>query len=405
VIPTIQSVSDPQIRGGSSDPIIDTITDGKSYLTDIPDKVDEEAIHKLTKEILKDPSMNIRMIPNKIEAILYKNIVRLTLNAVYGQIKKSNGHSFLFGHAIRMRYIRGSAKEIGSFTEIATSEKDVEILENVADRLLENKNINQPLIPDDLERQIYTNCLKIIVLVLGTVQSSLRMSICDYSMGFYFDPKPNAIATTVAFDRALDVLSNADKSALEAYQQKAAVDIKGSGLSFYFSNYRRALLSQVHATMFGFVLHVVQDMMDQTIIEFVGVGKIVMDLVPETKLGVEEDTSLQTRALSGQKAALRRAFFSGIGLGASLIVLIVNNNIQDGQINLQKLGLSGLNSWVKENVTSIQQLVANFIGSKGSTEEQEGDISEEPVTNLFKFHSWFRTSVEESTNDKDSATY
>jgi hypothetical protein len=326
-------------RGGS---------DGYSEdgLCDLPDQVNEKSIQLLVKEILKDQNTNIRLLPDKIEAELYRNIVRLTLNAFYQVIKSTDGKPLLMDHQLKLRHYPDSLSKTEAFASATTSHVNIKVLEEVADRLLKNKNINQPLIPDILERHIYVNCLKVVFRTLDIFQSSLRVNLCGHSLGLFLtnSTQPIELPSVASVKRATSILSNVSAEELLQYQQDAGLrDHHRSGLFSFWGNQRREWLSQVHATMFGLVVQIVQDMLDQSEIELVGVGTIVMDLVPvsSSQKNTTKDKRVQVSPPLPKPSNSVATFVSGMGLGAVLVLLLLNN-IGDTD------GLLDIDKWLKE---------------------------------------------------------
>jgi hypothetical protein len=331
-------------RGGS---------DGYSQdkLCDLPDQVNEKSIQLLVKEILKDRKTNIRLLPDKIEAGLYRNIVRLTLNAFYQVIKNTDGKPLLMDHQLKLRHYPDSLSKTEAFASAKISHVNVEVLEEVADRLLKNKNINQPLIPDILERQIYVNCLKVVFRILDIFQSSLRVNLCGHSLGLFLSnsTQPIEIPSVASVRRATSILSNVSEEELLQYQLDAGLDHHRSGLFSFWGNQRREWLSQVHATMFGLVVQIVQDMLDQSEIELIGVGTIVMDLVPviSGNTTTTKDKRVQVSPTLPKPSNSIATFVSGMGLGAVLVVLLLNNiDNTDGLLEIGK--------WLKETGSLIR---------------------------------------------------
>ena len=174
---------------GNSSNNNDNNVESSELLCDLPDKVSEDAIHLLVQQVLKDPNINIRMLPDNIERKLYETTVRLTLNAIYKIFQDLDGKPVLGHYQLQLQQYPQSVGKTKAFQEAASSissssnHVNYKLLEQVADRLLQNPIINQPLIPDVLERQIYINSLKVAFRVLDILQSSLRIRICGHWLG------------------------------------------------------------------------------------------------------------------------------------------------------------------------------------------------------------------------------
>ena len=132
-------------------------------------------------------------------------------------------------------------------------------------------------------------------------------------------------------------------------------DLGGEGgkrrRSFFGWKRPEPLLAQVHSTLFGLVLHTVQDILDHSAIEMVGVGKIVMDLVPSS----ENNPTTNKGSASGSTVMERRqrrlqsfpvmtttTFISGIGVGIVVTLIFQNyaEEIQDISTKFSKCILS-----------------------------------------------------------------
>ena len=150
-----------------------------------PNGVAADDIRELVDDIIADPSINIAGLPDVLERQIYKTTTILTYNAVY-RLVGSVHNKALLGHTIEVtrlrrnkdRYNRAKQK---SLLHMKT-DVDEELLEDIADQLLSNTAINQPLIPDVIERQLYMNCLKIIFRILNMLAASFRITICGHDL-------------------------------------------------------------------------------------------------------------------------------------------------------------------------------------------------------------------------------
>lgn len=271
----------------------------RDNLVELPNDISERAIRSLVKEILKDPSINIPMIPDYLEGKLYHTTIRLTLSAIYKGLKHAMDDKQLFSeYSMKLKHDPSALGQTTAFqtaTTMGRSEIDDKVLMQVADRLLSNQNINQPLIPDVLERQIYSNCLKVIFRVLDIVTTSFRVTICGHSIGIYLhndnndhshqDEQETKKRKNALLRRSTNTFIDDVTSASQLQELAKASGIEE--LSPTSQTNRRGVrkkhqsfLSQMHATLYGLALGIVQDMIDNTAIEFVGLGKIIMELVP-----------------------------------------------------------------------------------------------------------------------------
>eukprot|EP00980_Cylindrotheca_fusiformis_P031760 scaffold26902_cov98-Cylindrotheca_fusiformis.AAC.1 len=274
------------------------------------------------------------------------------------------------GHEVKLRHFPNSQGKTVAFARATTSHVNVKSLEEVADRLLRNENINQPLIPDVLERQIYVNCLKVVFRLLDVLQSSLRVNVCGHSLGLFLSnsTQSTGLPPTASINRATTILSNVSQEELLRYQINAGIHDSRHHSGGLLSFFRRDWLSQLHATMFGLVVQIIQDMLDDSAIEFVGVGKIVMDLIPSNSTAVvpykETEEGLPH---SKRKDHPARIFVSGMGLGATLVVLLVNivdDNV-DGFLDIKSWPRK-IKSWIDGRIRRLNRSMKSMVGSVSS---------------------------------------
>ncbi|CAJ1943389.1 unnamed protein product [Cylindrotheca closterium] len=352
-------------RGGSS---LGLTTNEGGVLCDLPDQVDEAAIQLLVDEIIRDKDTNIHLLPDSIESRLYRNTVRLTLNAIYNVLKSTHGTEFMLGHKFRLRHYPVTLGKTEAFRRVAKcNHVNVKVLEKVADRLLKNKNINQPLIPDVLERQIYINCLKVVMRILDILQGSLRINLCGHSIGLFLENStmPVSMPPVTSMERASSVISKITREDLIRYQHEAGVMEPHGGWLSFLGKGKRAMVNQVHATMFGLVVQIVQDMLDQSTIELVGVGEIVMDLVPASHPDMAQTrptSQLHHSRLSAKKQL--STFVSGMGIGAVLVVLLLKLlESPDGTINIGHC-IRNLRNAVSNLWTRLRSFILGLVGRK-----------------------------------------
>ena len=151
--------------------------------------VNSEDVETLVDDVLGDPSINIKSMPDYLERQIYRFTIQLTLNALYKALGGLHGREIL-GHELQVSRvsrqldnIHGDLLRIGEDTSLHE-----DVLEAVADRLLENKNVNLQMVPDILERQIYANCLKIVFRVLDLLAASFKLTLCGHDIRLPLQP-------------------------------------------------------------------------------------------------------------------------------------------------------------------------------------------------------------------------
>ena len=78
---------------------------------------------------------------------------------------------------------------IYSFTTVAglkfshdTGSLNEEALDELTHQLLANKNINQWIIPDFIERDIYKNCLRLVFRLIDKVANTISIRLCGHEL-------------------------------------------------------------------------------------------------------------------------------------------------------------------------------------------------------------------------------
>ncbi|KAL3904532.1 MAG: hypothetical protein SGILL_010028, partial [Bacillariaceae sp.] len=177
--------------------------------TALSDGVNVHDVEELVKQCIKDPNINIGSIPDWLETQIYRATIQLTLNSVYRALHGLEGRHIL-GHQIEiLRKSRRKTRIQNDLLKIhQMSDAQEDVLEQVADRLLENKDINQPLIPDMLERKIYANCLKIVFRVLDLVAVSFRITLCGHDLNISLQPSTRMDLQQAAMQRVANSKSS-----------------------------------------------------------------------------------------------------------------------------------------------------------------------------------------------------
>jgi hypothetical protein len=156
-----------------------------------------ESPNKTFKPLSKVLASNfVKGIPDVLEAELYRMTVRLVLNMIYSSIGAMHGAEFLAGHRMELKRRRETADEAATSRLFLKENSGIDeaILEQVADRLLQNSAVNYTAIPDFVERQIYGNCLKLVFRLLDTLANTFCINICGHELRIYFDPiKPSMV--------------------------------------------------------------------------------------------------------------------------------------------------------------------------------------------------------------------
>jgi hypothetical protein len=218
--------------------------------------VSERDIQAFVEQVLSDSSINVKGIPDVLEAELYRMTVRLVLDMIYSSIGAMHGAEFLAGHRIELKRRRETADEAATsrlFLKENTGIDDA-ILEQVADRLLHNPAINYTAVPDFVERQIYGNCLKLVFRLLDTLANTFCINICGHELRIYFDPiKPSM----VDLDHLAEI-TPIPTAATQSSESRINVQVLNAQLS---SNTNSVFQQQVLLAVYTLVLGIIDDVL------------------------------------------------------------------------------------------------------------------------------------------------
>jgi len=281
----------------------------------------EEDVEELVQEILRDPSINISVLPDSLETAIYKSTIQLTLNAIYGVIQDVlDGRTFL-EHEIRLKIHRQSEEECmeRALEETTTacwnnnglpfccdksatkakrpvfmssspsSDINDTVLEEAASRLLENKAVNQRLLPDPIEHAIYSNCLKVIFRILDILTNSLRVSICGHDLRLNLEPSAWQVLRQASNHNNSKGgkngknsfhVSDMDEQHLRDLLSQAD-PISQQQLGFWDSLwFPRDFVVHLHESLYGLLLGILDDMLEHTKIEILS-DQIYFDVAPQ----------------------------------------------------------------------------------------------------------------------------
>jgi hypothetical protein len=318
---------------------------------------DSSMLDDLVDEILRDKSINLTFLPDRIERRIYQSTIQLTLSLVHDLIGSIHGTELL-SHEIHLRrHVNPNQQEAGppsrsqrgllynqqSGEPQTTTTKIIndEVLEQVADRLLANRAINSSLLPDQIERQLYMNCIKIIFRTLSAVLDGLCLHVCGHDLRLSL----RAANTTEEMVQQAAVrasMSVVDLDLLRTYaQQHAKINETNATLSFWDGLFlRKEFTAQLHAALYGLVLGIIDDILANTKIQLLG-DVLELDIVPMTEetrqrkqrlataagalldatvaTGTTSSPSSQPRTLSAAPAF--PIFAAGVGVGAALVTI------------------------------------------------------------------------------------
>lgn len=332
--------------------------------------ISDDDIDTLVEDILADPDINIKGIPDVIEREIYRSTIKLFWHAVYYTMSGFHGLDVGGGHVIQLTRqsvkdvdrsrASGGAGEAIAFIQRRISARHTEIdqlaLQAVADRMLANPAINQPYLPDFLERQIYVNCIKIIFRLLDIVAACVRMTVCghDVSMSIEKSQQQRAVneqIREVAIKSAKSSATRIDIARIRGFADQ--VGIRDRDVDRHRGYWERLtgaasyenMMANIHATLYAMILGILDDLLANTSFELFS-DRIAMDIVasPSNSRSIEsEDTAVENvdlRSDANSEAADRSiprdvgrddkpsvlvvpvAFTAGVTVGVILMALL-----------------------------------------------------------------------------------
>jgi hypothetical protein len=329
--------------------------------------VNEEDVDTLVQSLLKDPSVNIPMMPDALEAQLYKSTILLTLNAVYSILGSLQG-TRLLSHDLALSIERdGTANSPLSKAlmladdSTTNSRRNVndKVLHQVAVRLLANPAVNSPWIPDQLEQQIYFACLQVIFRVTQIVLSTFKVTICghDFTLQLGFDDEEfENLALSAAAAASLDDLSSSSSAAarhqlvtpvdldlLASIARQAGVDDETNNDYWWNRMFTSSdFVRQLHVSLYGLVLGILDDLfLGQLKLQILS-DIIGFDLVPATSTtnntlildDVFKDDGESPPCRKGSNSSgeppsegvsAAASFAAGVGVGLTLMAVLSSN--------------------------------------------------------------------------------
>jgi hypothetical protein len=176
----------------------------------------EKMIDLYIDELLKNPELNIREIPDIVERHLYKFTIKLTLNAIFLSLCQLDGIEIL-GHHLSLDFLPVD------ITALPRPSKplDRKPLHDFVTKLLEEKMVNIAWLSDSIEHRLYFNCLILIFTVLQSFMGTTKVDILGHSITIDMSPydldyqalatktlvRKNAVSETIIDNLVEDLLA------------------------------------------------------------------------------------------------------------------------------------------------------------------------------------------------------
>lgn len=136
----------------------------------------EEHTNKMINAIIKNKHLNISYLPDILERSIYKFAIGITYSTLLNWTSRMHGLTFL-NHEIIIELDRAFDSEAFA-TRMASEVIDSSRFERMVDLMLASDKINMGLVPDFIERRIYTSCL---IIIFQALQAYARTSSVNFS--------------------------------------------------------------------------------------------------------------------------------------------------------------------------------------------------------------------------------
>lgn len=278
--------------------------------------VSEGDIDDFVNLMLADETINMTAIPDALERVIYKSAVSITLEAVCDTLGTLDGLE-LFGHEVQLMQRARDANSVDrSWIVSKHLGVDDEILERVADRLLANQSINQTLVPDVVERQLYVNVLRLVFRLLDTIAASFVITICGHDLRLQFEPSAEAASRV-----SVTHLTQVSVDDLRRYARSGLGGVEPGSFGLYGE-----FMTQLNTSLYGLILGIIDDVLANTEIEILS-DRIGVDIVPIRQQPLWKNAVLRgpkPNAASGKShgtVGLSTMVSFGVGVGVGALVM------------------------------------------------------------------------------------
>ena len=181
-------------------------------------------------------------VPIEAEIFLYKEVIKTGLQTFLTTFHDTVKKTRLFGHHLELDIEEGTRPF--SFTQKPTNIKAVAVL---VDTLLEDSEVNLSLLPDFVERKLYTNVILMCLLLVQNVCDSSCMDFVGHSLQSKFSPLNEAVTSKlrskIHHDAVLSEVpdSKIDQGTLRMYVEHDKEDANEILKLLYSSVYRISL--------------------------------------------------------------------------------------------------------------------------------------------------------------------
>lgn len=166
--------------------------------------VREDQLDHFTRQILHGGEYKIPGIPEVVEVLMYRAVVRTGMQNVLTTFQNGISKVSFFGHHLELDIEEGI-----SFPPVKKKSPNLGAVSSLAQVLLNDPDVNLSFLPDFIERQLYVNVLLISLLLVQNVCDTSCLDIFGHSLGFTLNPLSTETTLSLRKKMFLDVMSSA----------------------------------------------------------------------------------------------------------------------------------------------------------------------------------------------------
>jgi hypothetical protein len=183
-------------------------------------------INSYIDELLKNPELNIREIPDVLERHLYKFTIKLTLDAIFDAIVQLDGFELL-GHHLSLHFLPVDLAALPR----PSKPLDRKPLNQFVTKLLNEKLVNIGWLSDSIEHQLYFNCLILIFTVLQSFMGTTKIDLLGHSITI--DMSPYDIDYQALVDRTIARRNSVSESIIDTLVEEILARLCLPGYSYF----------------------------------------------------------------------------------------------------------------------------------------------------------------------------
>jgi hypothetical protein len=224
----------------------------------------KDQIEAYVDAILRDPSMNLPGLPDKIEKKIYTIGISLALTACLKVIFSANGKNVL-GHHIELEVLKGPVPAPPSRCKGGELAK----IEKLVDELLKEEMINISWLPDKYEKPLYVNVIVAILTVMESFFAAARMDFLGQVLTVNLSPADDSLQQLA---EKIIMVRRVSEEVLEAQLDLHFATAPPNWIPDSFER-------PMYKTMYALVLCVIDEVFKDMKINFLG-DQVLFHLVP-----------------------------------------------------------------------------------------------------------------------------